>query len=178
MAQLDDWPDDESEPASSLQQPVHYGVSNTGRAVSDNGLDESDSLAGGSRTTASLSAQRDNDLLASSSAAEHLHESVGQQNVQQPLPESRQQPASQSIRQPLQLLKQQSSMTVVRMMANPLQHVLEAADIEMFKGGGMVGDYIVDFHLGLCQLEALQTTDNAEPSWMFLTSSFFTVLTE
>ena len=59
------------------------------------------------------------------------------------------------------------------MDANPSLDKLSARDLQMLESPGMINDEIVNFHLGLCQLEALQFPDSEQQSWLFLNTYYY-----
>lgn len=65
---------------------------------------------------------------------------------------------------------------VVHMDANPLLSELFATDMEGLTSEGLISSGVVSFHLGLCQLEAMQHPKDAPEAWVFLHPSFFTEL--
>lgn len=79
---------------------------------------------------------------------------------------------------PQQVQRQLPSPLVVHMDANPLASELRASDIEGLRSGGLISSAVVTFHLGLCQLDALQLSKDAPESWLFMHPSFFTELKE
>lgn len=79
---------------------------------------------------------------------------------------------------PQQVQRQLPSPLAVHMDANPLASELRTSDIEGLRSGGLISSAVVTFHLGLCQLDALQLSKDAPESWLFMHPSFFTELKE
>lgn len=59
---------------------------------------------------------------------------------------------------------------VVHMDANPLLSELFATVMEGLTSEGLISSGVVSFHMGLCQLEAVQHLKDAPEYWVFMPS--------
>ena len=105
----------------------------------------------------------------------------GQQQSKELQPELAQRQTRQQVAQQRSAKQQQqspSNLDVVYMAANPHVDTLTARDLQFLEEDGFINDEIVNFQMGLYQLEAMHFAAGSLQTWVFFNTFFYAKLAE